>query len=111
MDPIERWKENPFFVLGLPLSASQLDAERIARKLLAELELGLQAVRVAQTPLGPLERTPDRVRRALSELSRAESRAAHAAWARLPPSAAAAAESEACAALPHAMAFVGLRAC
>lgn len=84
IDPHLRWRENPFYVLGVEPGASELETEREGRKLLAQLELGLAAARFAQTPLGPVERTVDNVRRALSELRDPQKRRQHALWARLP---------------------------
>jgi hypothetical protein len=83
-DPLLRWRENPFYLLGLDPSASELEVEREGRKLLAQLELGLAAVRVAHTPVGDVTRTPERVRDALAELRDSRKRKRHALWARLP---------------------------
>jgi len=83
-DPLLRWQENPFYLLGLEPSASHLEVERHGRKLLAQLELELAAARVADTPLGPVERTVDSVRRALAELGDPKKREQHALWAQLP---------------------------
>jgi hypothetical protein len=83
-DPLLRWQENPFYLLGLDASDSALEAERQGRKLLAQLELDLAAARVAHTPLGPVQRTVESVRKALSELHDPKKREQHALWARLP---------------------------
>src|SRR5262249_21505241 len=63
-----RWRENPFFILGIAPDTGELEAERVGRKLLGQLELGLSSVRIAETPLGPLERTPELVRQALADV-------------------------------------------
>lgn len=81
MDPLFRWKQNPFFILGLEPSASNLEVERMGRKLLGQLELGLQAARFVETPLGRIERSADDVRRALAELRDPRKRAGHELWA------------------------------
>jgi preprotein translocase subunit Sec63 len=86
-DPLLRWQENPFYLLGIDASASALEAERQGRKLLAQLELDLAAARVARTPVGPVERTVESVRKALSELRDPKKREQHALWARLPAAA------------------------
>jgi hypothetical protein len=83
-DPLLRWQENPFYLLGLEPTATELQTEREGRKLLAQLELGIASVRFARTPLGPVERSAELVRSALSELRDPERRRLHALWARLP---------------------------
>ena len=87
VDPLQRWRENPFYLLGLDPSASELVAEREGRKLLAQLELGLAAARIANTPLGPVERSAESVRKALSELRDPAKRRQYALWAQLPAAA------------------------
>jgi hypothetical protein len=81
---LQRWKHNPFYVLGIDRNASDLEAERAGRLLLGQLELGLVGPRTVHTPFGPLERTPDMVRAALAEVRDARRRAAHALWSSLP---------------------------
>jgi hypothetical protein len=88
-EPLARWKENPFFLLGLTPDVSQLEAERHGRKLLAQLELGVSSALIAQTPLGPVVRTADNVRRALAALQNPQERRMHALWAKLPATASA----------------------
>jgi len=92
-EPLTRWQENPFFLLELAPDVSQLEAERHGRKLLAQLELGVSSARIAHTPLGPVERTADRVRRALAALQSPQDRRMHALWARLPAQQSSAADS------------------
>jgi len=89
--PRERIERNPFYVLGLRPGASRAAIEEEAQKLLGMLELGLAGAAVYATPLGPRPRTPDEVRVAVAELRDPERRAAHEAWARLEPTAGAAA--------------------
>lgn len=81
---MRRLDENPFYVLGLRPEASRADAEREGQKLLAMLELGLDAARRYETPLGPRERTPEKVRDALAALRDPDRRLAHELWALLP---------------------------
>ncbi|HET9954968.1 MAG TPA: hypothetical protein VFQ61_10715 [Polyangiaceae bacterium] len=84
VDPLLRWCENPFFLLGLMPTASERDIEREGRKLLGQLELGLRSARWARTPLGEVERTPDSIRSAIAELRDPQKRRVHAIWAALP---------------------------
>lgn len=109
LDALQRWRQNPFFLLGVAPTASDAEIEREGRKLLAQLELGLQAVVLAQTPLGTVERTPDAVRAALAQLRDPRKRQRHALWARVPPRPAGAAASSDGALEPFAgaMAAVG----
>lgn len=83
MDPLRRWKQNPFFVLGLKPSASNLEIERTGRKILGQLEIGLKAASIVETPIGKVERSADDVRRALAELRDPQKRAEHEIWARI----------------------------
>jgi hypothetical protein len=77
-----RLRENPFFVLELPVTASRIEVEREAQKLLGMLELGLaQAARYA-SPLGWHARTPDLVRAAAATLRDPRRRLVAEAWAR-----------------------------
>ncbi len=79
-----RWQENPFYVLGLPPDAARSDVERAAQKLLAELAIGRAGARTYATPLGPMERTEERVRAAVAELRDPQKRLAHEIWAAAP---------------------------
>ena len=65
---------NPFWVLGLPATASRAELERAGQKLLAQLAVGAQAARWAETPGGPLERDEALVRDALARLRDPEQR-------------------------------------
>ncbi len=84
-DPRRRIADNPFYVLGLAPECSYLEIEREGRKLLGMLELGLSAARSYETPLGPRQRTAEKVREAMAELRQPERRLAHEMWARLEP--------------------------
>jgi hypothetical protein len=86
---LEKIRDNPFYVLGLPARASRAEIEREGQKLLGMLELGLKSAATYATPVGPVERTADKVRRAMAELRDPERRLEHELWARLDPSAAA----------------------
>ncbi len=63
-----RGLEDPFLVLGLGPGASALEIERAGQKLLAMLEIGVEAARTYETPWGPAPRDADAVRRALADL-------------------------------------------
>ena len=82
----ERFSENPFYILGLRPDCSRADLEREGQKLLAMLELKLEAARSYPTPLGPMPRTADLVRQAMAELRNPQRRLLHELWAELPPS-------------------------
>ncbi len=91
---VERIRDNPFYVLGVPPTAARAEIEREGQKLLGMLELGLQSAKAYATPVGPGERTADKVRRAMAELRDPERRLEHELWARLEPAAAPAPEPE-----------------
>ena len=94
IDPaaVEKIRGNPFYVLGLAPSATRAEVEREGQKLLGMIELKLARAAQYATPVGPGERTADKVRRAMAELRDPERRLEHELWARLEPSAAAAPE-------------------
>jgi hypothetical protein len=85
---VEKIRDNPFYVLGLPPSATRAEVEREGQKLLGMLELSLASAARYATPLGPEDRTADKVRRAMAELRDPERRLEHEVWARLDPGAA-----------------------
>jgi hypothetical protein len=87
--------ENPFYVLGLRPTATRAEIEREGQKLLGMLELGLTSAARYETPVGPMERDADKVRRAMAELRDPERRLEHELWARLEPRAHAPAASDA----------------
>jgi hypothetical protein len=84
MNARARLRENPFFVLGVPLHASRTEIERTAQRLLGELSLGREGARSYATPLGRVERTAEVVRRAAAELRDPAKRLVHEVWAALP---------------------------
>lgn len=77
-----RIRENPFFVLGVPVTASRVEIEREAQKLLGMLELGLAPASRYASPLGWHPRTPDLVRAAAATLRDPRRRLLAEAWAR-----------------------------
>jgi hypothetical protein len=76
--------DNPFYVLGIPPDATRAELEGAGQRLLAMLELGLEAAASYETPSGRRQRTADDVRRALAELRDPRRRLQHELWARLP---------------------------
>ncbi|MDP2345157.1 MAG: hypothetical protein Q8O67_29705 [Deltaproteobacteria bacterium] len=61
-------RDNPFFVLELPPTATPMEIERQGKKLLSMLDLELQKSLTFQTPYGPQPRTPERIREAVQLL-------------------------------------------
>ena len=80
----ERLVDNPFYVLGVSADASRAEVEREGQKLLGQLALGLASAQRYHTPLGPQERTPERVRAALAKLRDPDSRLVACLWAHAP---------------------------
>ena len=80
-------EENPFYVLGLPPDTSRIEREREAQKLLGMLELGFDAAKMYQTPIGPRVRTPELVRAAVAALRDPYRRLIAELWARHAPEA------------------------
>jgi hypothetical protein len=78
-----RITDNPFYVLGLPPTASRAEVEREGQKLLGMLEIGLQRASSYDTPLGPRPRDAERVRAAMAELRDPDRRLSHELWAAL----------------------------
>jgi hypothetical protein len=78
---VDALRDNAFFVLGLETSATAMEIERQGRKLLGMLELGMEAGREYQTPVGRFERTEQSVRRAMAELQDPRRRLMHELWA------------------------------
>lgn len=101
---VEKIRDNPFYVLGLRPSATRAEVEREGQKLLGMLELKLSSAARYPTPVGPGERTADKVRRAMAELRDPERRLEHELWARLEPAARSAAAEPAEKAAPRAKA-------
>lgn len=81
MTAAARVLENPFLVLGVAPTASRVEIEREAQKLLGMLELGLEAARWYETPLGRRERTAELVRAAVAALRDPARRLAAEIWA------------------------------
>jgi hypothetical protein len=101
-----RLRENPFYVLALPISATRVEVEREAQKLLGMLELGLATAARYASPLGWHPRTPDLVRAAAAALRDPRRRLLAEAWARhAPPVAAAGDQADAGAAAAAEVAF------
>jgi curved DNA-binding protein CbpA len=98
---VEKIRDNPFYVLGLRPSATRAEVEREGQKLLGMLELKLSSAAKYPTPVGPGERTADKVRRAMAELRDPERRLEHELWARLEPAAPSATSEPAEAAPPR----------
>ena len=86
MSELEQRARNPFYVVGVPVSATSVQIEREGQKLIAMLELGLSAAKTFSTPLGSRTRTKEDVRAALAELRDPKKRLVHELWARLPAS-------------------------
>lgn len=61
-------KDNPFFVLELPPTATPVQIERQGKKLLGMLDLNLHHSLVFNTPYGPQLRTAERIREAVQLL-------------------------------------------
>lgn len=80
-----RIRDNPFYVLELRPDATRVAIERQGSKLLGMLELSLKSARAYRTPVGPGERTADKVRQAMAELRDPSRRLEHELWARLDP--------------------------
>lgn len=92
---VEKIRDNPFYVLGLRPEATRQQVEREGQKLLGMLELALASAARYPTPVGPGERTADKVRVAMAELRDPERRLGHELWARLEPAPLPAAPTEA----------------
>ncbi len=76
----DRWADNPFFVLELPVTATRAEIERAGQKWLGMLELDLSRARIYTTPVGARARTPELVRAAMAELRDPARRLAHELW-------------------------------
>jgi len=71
---------NPFLVLELSAAATRIEVERAGQKLLAQLAIGVSAVKRYRTPFGFRERDESKVRIALSALRDPEQRALYELW-------------------------------
>lgn len=86
MSLFQRVAENPFYVLGVSVTATRTELEREGTKLLSMLELGLKEAKVYRSPLGEHERTAEAVRAAMAELREPRRRLVHELLASLPAS-------------------------
>ena len=59
MSAVDRWGDNPFFVLDLPVTATRAEVERAGQKWLGMLEVGMSRAAIYTTPLGVRARTPE----------------------------------------------------
>jgi hypothetical protein len=80
-DPLADWRNNPFFVLGVNVDASQAEVERAGQRLLGLLAVGSVGIERYATPLGPATRDADKVRQALAALRDPSERVLHELWA------------------------------
>lgn len=72
---------NPFLILDLSADSSAESVERKGALLLSMLSLGSGDASYYQTPFGPRERTPEKVREAMAELRDPQRRLVHEWWA------------------------------
>jgi hypothetical protein len=79
-----RRTQNPFYVLGLAVTAARSDVERAGQKLLGLLELATSAQRY-ESPYGSHSRDAALVRWAVNELRDPDRRVLHELWAELGP--------------------------
>ncbi len=80
---VARLRDNPFYVLAVRPDAARAEVERAGQKLLALLGVNAASARTYATPLGPAERSEDKVRAALGELRVPERRLTYALEAHL----------------------------
>lgn len=60
--------DNPFWVLGLPPTATAAEVLRTGQKLLGMLEIGISSAAFFDSPQGVQPRTPEQVRQAMADL-------------------------------------------
>lgn len=87
MSSRRRIEDNPFYVLGLPPTATRMEVEREGHKILSMMELSLSGAHVYHTPFGERPRTPELVREAMATLRDPQKRLCAELWARLGPGA------------------------
>lgn len=75
---------NPFWILGVPTTASAMDIQRAGQKWLGMLEIGVASASLVETPDGVCSRTPELVRQAMADLRDPERRLVAELWARTP---------------------------
>lgn len=80
-DPLADWRNNPFFVLEVPIDAAPSEVEHAGQKLLGLLAIGSVGVEHYMTPLGAGKRDADKVRQALAALRDPNERLLHELWA------------------------------
>ncbi len=85
MSARDRISCNPFYVLGLPPTASRAEVERAGQKWLAMLDVGIAAASTYETPLGGMPRDADLVRKSTAALRDPDLRVVHEIWATLEP--------------------------
>jgi hypothetical protein len=83
-EALARLRDNAFYVLELPITASPHDVERQGQKLLGMLKLGLSSAARYPTPVGEGTRDEDKVRVAMAKLRDPDRRLEEELWARLP---------------------------
>lgn len=76
----EELEQNPFWVLGVPPTASRMEVERAGQKLLLQLGIGAASAQSYDTPLGPRPRDEAAVRAALAALRDPLARALAEPW-------------------------------
>jgi hypothetical protein len=74
-------ERNPFWVLGVPPTATRLEVERAGQKLLAQLSIAATSAQTYATPFGPRPRDEALVRNALAVLRAPEERVLLELWA------------------------------
>lgn len=75
--------DNPFYVLELPVDCGVIDIETQGQKLLAMLQLELEAATSYRSPLGQHRRDAESVRAAMASLRDPNQRLRHELFARL----------------------------
>lgn len=82
-DPFADWRNNPFFVLEVPIDAAPGEVEHAGQRLLALIAIGSAGVEHFMTPLGAGRRDADKVRQALAALRNPNERVLHELWANI----------------------------
>jgi hypothetical protein len=76
-----RFADNPYFVLGLPTTATMIEIERAGQKLQSLLGIGAASARQYTTPVGIQTRDEAKVRSAVAALRDPAQRLLHQLWA------------------------------
>lgn len=82
-NPLADWRNNPFFVLEVPIDAAPSEVEHAGQKLLALMAIGSAGIDHYMTPLGADKRDADKVRQALAALRDPNERLLHELWANI----------------------------